>query len=109
MNPLKCTEYDNINFLMTTTVTTPQNKLSRSRLTQANYRYGLEKHRRQPGSQAATAFNAVYDHLKSTINDRCDLEKHRRQPGSQAATAFNAVYDHLESTITVLQNRLRQL
>ena len=37
MNPRKYTEYDYINFLITTTVTTPQNELSNSRLTQANY------------------------------------------------------------------------
>ncbi len=47
MNPRQCTEYDNINFLMTTTVTTPQNELSGSRLTQANCLYELEKHHRQ--------------------------------------------------------------
>ncbi|MYE87700.1 hypothetical protein F4X33_01730 [Candidatus Poribacteria bacterium] len=67
MNPRQCTEYDNINFLMTTTVTTPQNELSGSRLTQANYLCELEKHHQQLESQAATAFNTVYDNLESTI------------------------------------------
>lgn len=67
MNPRQRTEYDNINFLMTITVTTPQNELSGSRLTQANYLCELEKHHRQLGSQTATAFNAVYDNLEPTI------------------------------------------
>ena len=67
MNPLQCTEYDNINFLITTTATTSQNKLSHSRLTQANSRRKLEKQHRQPGFKAASGLNTAYGHLESTI------------------------------------------
>ena len=67
MNPLQCTEYGNINFLITTTVTTPQNELSNSRLMQANCLRELEKHHRQPGFKAASGLNAAYDNLESTI------------------------------------------
>ena len=54
--------------LLTTTVTTPQNELSNSRLTQANYPRELEKHHRQLGSQAASAFNTTYNSLESAIS-----------------------------------------
>ena len=54
--------------LLTTTVTTPQNELSNSRLTQANALRELEKGHRQLGSQAGCAFNAAYDSLESTIS-----------------------------------------
>ena len=86
MNPPKCTEYDYTNFLIATpsytvvlklpesnpknnaTATTPQSEISNSRLMQANCLCKLKKHRRQLASKAASALNAVYDNLESTIS-----------------------------------------
>ena len=54
--------------LLTTTVTTPQNKLSNSRLMQANYRRELKKGHQQLRFQAASAFNTTYNSLESAIS-----------------------------------------
>ena len=60
--------YKAVPVLLTTAVTTPQNELSNSGLTQANYRRELEKAHQQLGSQAASAFNITYNSLESAIS-----------------------------------------